>query len=253
VFNLWNPALTEEGCELDVTRANAPNFNQGSAELTRAFLDAWGIAGEVEGWSVERVRTSYFSDDLDSDDWRDRWQRSWILRARGRLTRTKDGPYEILQFVSAIDPTADPDEEDGPERCRALVIVGSREARETLDAVTIPKLVAVAAAHGFPAGRIELRVRQAAAGRARADQEEMRAWLSSPPFTTATGPAPSAASTLAKMDRVLNPLFQIRMLLADVDFPEQEPTLTELCASLKRDGLFVHRHALEFDALTPMG
>jgi hypothetical protein len=253
MFNLWNPTLTEEGGELDVTRANAPNFNRGTAELTRAFLDAWGIAGEVEAWSVERIRTSYFSDYLNDDDWRDRWQRAWILRVRGRLTRPEAGPYQILQFVSAIDPTADPDEDDGPERCRALVIVGSREARDTLDTVTIPKVVAAAAAHGFPEGRIDLRVRLAVAGRAREDQEAMRAWLSSPPFMTAAGPAPSVAGTLAKMDRALNPLFQIRMLLADVDFPAQEPTLTELCASLKRAGFFVHRHALEFDAVTPMG
>ena len=145
MFNVWNPTVTEDGCELDVTLANTPNFNQGSAELVRAFLDAWGITGEIESWNAEPIRASYFSDYLgEEEDWRDRWQRAFILRVRGRLAAPADtGRYESYQFVSGIDPTAEERISGVPgHRCRALVVAGRRETREALDAVTIPKVIA---------------------------------------------------------------------------------------------------------------
>jgi hypothetical protein len=58
---------------------------------------------------------------------------------------------------------------------------------------------------------------------------------------------------MAERDYTLNPLHQVRVLLADVDFPGDQATLDALNAQLKGEGLFVHRHALEFDAITPRG
>ncbi|HMF39979.1 MAG TPA: hypothetical protein VKQ32_04765 [Polyangia bacterium] len=254
MFNLWNPTVTAEGCELDVTRAEFFSLHEGSPELVRAFLDAWGITGEITDWKIERIRTSYFSDYLEDEDWRDRWQWAWILKVRGRFVPPDDtGVYETLKFVHELD--SGDDEKSGPERCRALIIAGARDPRDVIDAVAIPKVMAAAEAHGFARGRIEIGVRQVVPGEKRGTEESdrtfeegARAWLAS---IGRSGDVLAGVS--AKRDRARNPLYQVRMLLADADFPADEPALSALCAHLKDQGFFVHRHALEFDALTPRG
>ena len=137
MFNLWNVSFPEPAViEFDVSRANMPRLGRGTAPWMAAALQALDLSAHVDGWEVRPTRTHYFSDYLDSEEWRDRWQEAWTVRVNftndARQRRgAQHGPFAI----SALDESAPHATASGPDRADGLVIArlhGDRQLAERL-------------------------------------------------------------------------------------------------------------------------
>src|SRR5664279_1395855 len=76
VFNVWNPTASPN-CSFDVTARENHDPARSGRELAQACLRAWGMKATATEVRVRRVRSSYFTDYADSEDWRDRWPSVW--------------------------------------------------------------------------------------------------------------------------------------------------------------------------------
>jgi hypothetical protein len=84
-YHIWHPAyVIAEPLTLEcfVTMGDSFFLARGTDEFTVAALAAIGVAERPALWTMEPMRTHYFSSYREaSDDWEDRWALVWRLRA----------------------------------------------------------------------------------------------------------------------------------------------------------------------------
>jgi hypothetical protein len=81
LFNIWNPYLvTPTILSVDVTPDETGLLDKGSSALISDCLRVCGVSAAAVDWQVRCVRQSYYSDYLQSDDWRARWDIGWIIQ-----------------------------------------------------------------------------------------------------------------------------------------------------------------------------
>jgi hypothetical protein len=74
-FGLWHPVADPDRTryEFDARPVEFEELNAGSAELMQEFLAAMDIDASVSSWEISRFRASYYADDQEAVDWRDRY------------------------------------------------------------------------------------------------------------------------------------------------------------------------------------
>jgi hypothetical protein len=84
-YHIWHPAyVVAEPLTLEcfVTLGDSFLLARGTDEFTAAALAAIGVAERPASWTMEPMRTHYFSSYREeSRDWEDRWALVWRLRA----------------------------------------------------------------------------------------------------------------------------------------------------------------------------
>jgi hypothetical protein len=81
-FYIWNPYLVPDNrsiLEFVLTNGDVDGIGQ-DKEFIENILKDINVKADVANWSIEPYRTSYYSDYLDGDDWRDTWQPIWKVR-----------------------------------------------------------------------------------------------------------------------------------------------------------------------------
>lgn len=130
MFNLWHPYLDDDGVfSFDATMANAPELGMLTQAWVQASCNRLGVSGAPEAWSVEPMRTQYFSDGLDESDWRDRWKVAWEVKIKPKTSFTWSNAYP-----PSFTPLAEADRSwDGTrrgmvtqERCTCVLMFSQR-------------------------------------------------------------------------------------------------------------------------------
>jgi len=81
LFNLWNPYRADDGTlTFEITQADTFLVHQGTKEFMDVALRAFGVEAAAYRWQITPGRASYYSDDPDREDWRDRWPRTWRVQ-----------------------------------------------------------------------------------------------------------------------------------------------------------------------------
>ena len=69
IFNLWNLYFLDESkCEFDISAANLPKMNSGSADFISECLQALNVSSPAESWNVTPSRAHYFTDYTSSKE-----------------------------------------------------------------------------------------------------------------------------------------------------------------------------------------
>jgi hypothetical protein len=89
-YDLWNPFAAGRTLEFVITMAEGGEIGSGTGAFVSQLVGQIGVEGNVEAWSLTTCRSPYYTDYLDSDDWRDRWQVAW--KARVELDRDVELP-----------------------------------------------------------------------------------------------------------------------------------------------------------------
>jgi hypothetical protein len=114
-YDLWHPAAVEEDVvEFDVTASTSGvGLNQPSRDWIAQALTDLQVEGVPLTWEVFPVRTNFFSDYVEESNWKDRWQKAWVVRVR--CSGVVDPPTLIDWSpvpTKAADRTADQTVED---------------------------------------------------------------------------------------------------------------------------------------------
>jgi len=77
---IWSPTVVDGATlELLITRGDVSGIADGTREFAQVLLATLGVNADVTAWTVEPFRSTYFSEYLDEEDWRDRWQPVWRI------------------------------------------------------------------------------------------------------------------------------------------------------------------------------
>jgi hypothetical protein len=83
LFYIWNPSLiSREPPTLSfvLTTGDGDQIGHGSEGFVAGLLRDLGIDDKPTRWELTPIRSSYFADEPDADDWRDRWPLVWRAR-----------------------------------------------------------------------------------------------------------------------------------------------------------------------------
>jgi hypothetical protein len=85
MYHIWNPYVsTEKPQILEFVLTSSDNDVVAKDNFfIEALLRDLGIQTSVVDWSIEPCRSKYYSEYLDSEDWRDVWQIVWNVRIIG--------------------------------------------------------------------------------------------------------------------------------------------------------------------------
>jgi hypothetical protein len=101
----------DQGCRFDVTPTEFLLLGRGTPEVISDFLLNMHIEAEPSTWSVTPFCTYYYSEFLDSTNYRDLFARASEVRVRFAKPFVGPRPEPFRQwFSSADDPTWDPQE-----------------------------------------------------------------------------------------------------------------------------------------------
>lgn len=138
-FNLWGPhQVAPRVIEFDMTSGPSDaSFVSGSIEWATEAARDLGIDAAPMSWSLHPVRSNFYSDYVEEPDWRDRWQRAWVVRIEFAEEAHLPGPESWGPYpTDASDPDAPYDYKD-PAHDRAALVgaafaaeVGERELAE---------------------------------------------------------------------------------------------------------------------------
>ncbi|WP_285682624.1 hypothetical protein [Actinoplanes sp. NBRC 103695] len=124
-FELWFPRWGRSGDQttltFDVVWLSWSLLHEGTAELGRSFLEAWGLPeDELRGWRIERLCTPFFTELTENEDWRDRYRISWRveLRIAGGPRELAPGPVEVIGYDDTGVP--EPSSTAGVETCEVI-------------------------------------------------------------------------------------------------------------------------------------
>lgn len=115
-FTLWHPVVQEDrkGCGFDVKPHGFSQLNRGSRELIEGFLDALKIDATPSRWRVDPFCSPYYRDDMESDNWLDKYPMAWHVRVRFSKALAKSvppiylGPYPSDAEDSSWEGKDDP-------------------------------------------------------------------------------------------------------------------------------------------------
>lgn len=133
-FNIWNPHQPNETTLiLDITPAEAALVCGGSRAFVSACLNACGILANFSSWTVRTARQSYYSDYLQSPDWRARWDIVWILEVTLSSEFDLRNPVKVFPYkTDVLDESAEGYDE--PEMDFGLgLLLGSFNCSEKLE------------------------------------------------------------------------------------------------------------------------
>jgi len=102
-FTLWNAWIDAHRTTITfyATSGGLQRINQGTPEMVKEMLDDVGVPkAEVKEWKLDAFATDYLSDDLDSEDWEDRWQASWQVQVQ--LSRPIDFKPKSMDLVDSL-------------------------------------------------------------------------------------------------------------------------------------------------------
>lgn len=134
-FNLWNPALLGPK-RLRVTE-NEGSMGAGTDLLVSTICVECG-AGTATSWTLEAVRTGYFTDYPDPEEaWEDRWALAWALTVELASARRALLPVPLVGRF-AIDAEGGRRDAARHSPIRCLVIA---DARTEADAERLAALV----------------------------------------------------------------------------------------------------------------
>ncbi|MET0398307.1 MAG: hypothetical protein ABW277_16015 [Longimicrobiaceae bacterium] len=103
----------------------------GTREFAQALFDALGVDARAERWEIKPYRSSYFSDFLDSDDWRDVWQVVWSAHLTAdRAVELEDTGEPIVETEAEDDSWTDQKRVRDDARLPCLVIADFDDEEE---------------------------------------------------------------------------------------------------------------------------
>lgn len=86
-FILWN-LNSDRGSKrirFYATSLGLQQINRGSREMLDEMTRDFGFETlAIDDWAVRHMATDYFSDERESDDWRDRWMYTWEVEVHAR-------------------------------------------------------------------------------------------------------------------------------------------------------------------------
>jgi len=126
IFNLWSQArIGEYEVAFDVTRANIPRVGSGDAEWVAACLDAIGVSGTAQAWSIEAARCHFYSDYAEEPEWRDRWPDTWMVRVKldGSAPDGLESADPLQKLIDQYDRTWEYGAVDPAHDRRALLVL----------------------------------------------------------------------------------------------------------------------------------
>src|SRR5678815_1054157 len=94
--------------------------------------DSIGIDAKPRRWSLDFVRTPYFSDYLDADDWRDLWQPAW--RVFVEVSKARKIPKNRVPYfeTNSADASWTPKDYHGTRKTARAVVIADFEKRADL-------------------------------------------------------------------------------------------------------------------------
>jgi hypothetical protein len=131
-FTLWNAWIDAHRTTITLfaTSEGLQRINKGTPEMVKEMLDDIGAPkADVSGWKVDAFATDYLSDDLDSEDWEDRWQASWEVQVQlKRAIDFKPKPMDLVESL-ASDSTWK-GEEPAPPKAMVVADFGDRQTTQ---------------------------------------------------------------------------------------------------------------------------
>ena len=134
-FTLWNAWADAAGTTVTffATSAGFQRINRGTPKMIGEMLKDLGCPNDqVKDWSVKAFATDYLSDDLDTDDWRDRWNASYEVKVRMNAAVKFSAPGEYLVDNLSGDKTWD-GAEPAPDTCVVVADFPTEAERERFE------------------------------------------------------------------------------------------------------------------------
>jgi len=137
-FNLWNAWLDKAGTTLTffATSTGLQRINKGTPEMIREMLHDLGCPNDqVKDWSVRPFATDYISVDLNTDDWRDRWNASYQLKVHMKAPVKFSAPSAPTKYL--VDNLSGDDTWEGekpvPDTCLVVADFPGDAERERFE------------------------------------------------------------------------------------------------------------------------
>lgn len=130
-FSLWNARADSSKTSVTffATSAGFQRINRGTSKMVAEMLNDLGVPSDrVKDWSVLPFATDYLSDDLNTDDWRDRWLTSYEVTVRMSGPIAFKAPSKYLIESLAADKTWTGDE-PAPQWCTVVADFPSESER----------------------------------------------------------------------------------------------------------------------------
>ncbi len=133
-FKLWLPRWDSHNgrlrCRFQATTAGLTQLSQGTTECMTQFLAELGqTEAKNIAWSIERYRTTFFSDFPDADGWEDRLAMTWAVQIETDNDADPEdagthtpGPHGSHAYDATFEDT---DEDWERTRDRVLIIAGT--------------------------------------------------------------------------------------------------------------------------------
>lgn len=142
-YHIWNPWLDSDGkLVFVVTTADSDQIAKGTSEFVAGLLADLGIKEKASKWTLEFCRAQYFSEYLDSKNWKDRWQPVWRLTVSFAKPLSAAPKKKAYYETNATDDSWTPKDYHGSKPSAHCLIVA--DFKKEADGTAVLKAVAKA-------------------------------------------------------------------------------------------------------------